>query len=337
MLTTMKHSIRRLSHVPAVLVMAFSLFVLSLFGYTDAKSRDLTQASQEKNTDGKTDNPLAGTQWRLVEFQSMDDAQGVQRPRDASRYTMQLNADGTVHMRLDCNNANGTWKLKASVDRSNGSFEFGSLATTRAFCPPPSMGQLVASQSKWVRGYLFKDGKLYLSLMADGGIFVWELQREAPFLNKPDAAIEQAILAASPDYRKSVVLDQKATYVYSFVDLDGDGKDEAIVYLMGSFFCGTGGCNMLVLTRKADGYHLVQDFPITRTPVIISPDTHNGWHDIWRTESGGGAKACYVRHMFNGKRYVEKGRKPTGTLPAGISCLAGDLNYASGVPLEPHD
>lgn len=257
MLTTMKHSIRRLPAVPAVMVMAFSLFVLSCFSYNDAKCRERTPSSQEKITGGNTDNPLAGTQWRLVEFQSMDNAKGVQRPRDASRYTMQLNADGTVHIRLDCNSANGTWKLKASADPSNGSFEFGPLATTMALCPPPGMDQLVASQAQWIRGYLLKDGKLYLSLMADGGIFVWEPQREVPFLNKPDAAIEQAILAASPDYRKDVVQNQKATYVYSFVDLDGDGKNEAIVYLMGSFFCGTGGCNMLVLTRKADGYHLV--------------------------------------------------------------------------------
>jgi hypothetical protein len=72
-------------------------------------------------------------------------------------------------------------------------------------------------------------------------------------------------------------------------------------------------------------------------PVIISTEKHNGWHDIWRTESGGGAKASYVRHIFNGKRYVEKERKATSTLPAGIICLAGEFNYASGISLEPRN
>ena len=57
----------------------------------------------------KPDNPLADTEWRLVEFQSMDDAQGTIRPEDPSLYTMHLNRDGTVNMRLNCNRANGTW------------------------------------------------------------------------------------------------------------------------------------------------------------------------------------------------------------------------------------
>ena len=46
-------------------------------------------------------SPLAGTSWRLVEFQSMDDAQGTTRPADPSLYTMQLNTDGSVAMRLN--------------------------------------------------------------------------------------------------------------------------------------------------------------------------------------------------------------------------------------------
>ena len=29
-------------------------------------------------------------------------------------------------------------------------------------------------------------------------------------------------------------------------DLVGDGHDEVVVWLMGSFFCGTGGCNLQV-------------------------------------------------------------------------------------------
>ena len=41
---------------------------------------------------------LAGTQWRLVDLQSMDDA--VEQPGDSARYTMSLGADGTVAMLL---------------------------------------------------------------------------------------------------------------------------------------------------------------------------------------------------------------------------------------------
>jgi heat shock protein HslJ len=117
---------------------------------------------------------LAGTEWRLVEFQSMDDAQGTERPSDPALCTMSLHADGSVAMRLNCNRATGTWQAQAGPDGTSGQFTFGPLAATRALCPPPSMDERVTSQAAYVRGYLLKDGRLSLTLMADGGIFVWE-------------------------------------------------------------------------------------------------------------------------------------------------------------------
>lgn len=121
---------------------------------------------------------LAGTDWRLVEFQSMDDATGTLRPEDPSLYTMRLNADGTVAMRLNCNRATGTWSVDPTGDASSGRFAFGPLAATRAMCPPPSMDEQIVAQSEFVRSYLLQENRLYLSLMADGGIYAWERQGE---------------------------------------------------------------------------------------------------------------------------------------------------------------
>jgi heat shock protein HslJ len=117
---------------------------------------------------------LAGTAWRLVEFQSMDDATGTVRPDDSSLYTMRLHGDGTVSMQLNCNLANGSWSAVPSSDATSGHFEFGPLAMTRAFCPPPSMDASIAAQVQFIRSYLIRNGRLYLSLMADGGIYAWE-------------------------------------------------------------------------------------------------------------------------------------------------------------------
>ncbi|MGD8709076.1 MAG: META domain-containing protein [Ectothiorhodospiraceae bacterium] len=117
---------------------------------------------------------LAGSRWRLVEFQSMDDAIGTVRPDDPSRYTMQLKKDGVVTMRLNCNRARGRWSAVPGADAGSGRFEFGPLAVTRARCRPPSMDEQIAAHAEFVRSYLLKDGRLYLSLMADGGIYAWE-------------------------------------------------------------------------------------------------------------------------------------------------------------------
>ena len=88
------------------------------------------------------DDALAGTHWRLVEFQSMDDAQGATRPSEGSLYTMWLHGDGTVAMQLNCNRATGTWSAEPGADGTSGRFAFGPLAATKALCPPPSRDEM---------------------------------------------------------------------------------------------------------------------------------------------------------------------------------------------------
>lgn len=117
---------------------------------------------------------LAGTNWQLVEFQSMDDAIGTIRPTDPSLFTMRLDRDGTVSMRLDCNRATGSWSAQPAADGYGGRFEFGQLASTRALCPPPRLDERIVRDAQYVRGYVLRDGRLYLSLMADAGIYAWE-------------------------------------------------------------------------------------------------------------------------------------------------------------------
>jgi heat shock protein HslJ len=283
--------------------------------------------------------PLADTEWRLVEFQSMDDSQGTTRPEDPSLYTLRLNADGTAHMRLNCNRANGTWSAEPSADPSNGSFQFGPLAMTRALCPPPSMDEQIAAQSEYVRGYLLKDSRLYLSLMADGGIYAWEPDTDVAFETEADPDVEAAILAASPDYTKETVETMgetgQARYLYSRFDLNGDGRDEVFAYPLGSIFCGTGGCTLLLFTETSGGLSLVNSFPIARTPLIVSREKTEGWNDIFKPESGGGAPPSYVRYAFDGARYVEKDRLPAEPAPEGTKVLAGEFTFQDGIPLEP--
>lgn len=122
---------------------------------------------------GGTPASLAATQWRLVEFQSMDDQQGRTRPAPDTLYTMWLHGDGTVAMQLNCNRAQGSWSAAPGADAASGRFEFGPLAATRALCPPPSLDESIVAQSGFVRSYLLEHDRLYLSLMADGGIYVW--------------------------------------------------------------------------------------------------------------------------------------------------------------------
>ena len=121
---------------------------------------------------------LAGTQWRLVEYQSMDDTST--QPPDSIRYTLDLGADGRVAMQLNCNRGMGTWSAEAGPgvesepESESGTITFGPMAVTRALCPPPSMDEQIARDMDRVRGYLLRGDTLSLSLMADGGLYHWE-------------------------------------------------------------------------------------------------------------------------------------------------------------------
>jgi hypothetical protein len=274
-----------------------------------------------------------------VEFQSMDDATSTVRPGDPNLYTMRLSADGTVDMRLNCNRATGTWSAKAGADGASGQCTLGPLAATRATCPPPSMDDWVTSQALYVRGYQIKDGRPSLSLVTAGGIFGWEPLLERPFETEPDTGLEAAILRASPAYAEDVVDMPGGTgrgrYVCGRVDLNGDGRDEVFACLLGSFFFGTGGCNLLLFSDTQDGYRLVIEFPISRLPIIVSAERTGGCGALFRPEYGGGAPPSYVKHTFDGERYVERERLPGDKRPDGKRCLAGELTFEKGIPLEP--
>jgi heat shock protein HslJ len=163
-------------------MLLFAALVAGACGPADqaAAGGDTGTPETEANaaTDGAdgSDHPasLAGTSWHMVEFRSMDDAVGTIRPTDPADFTMELRADGSVAMVLDCNRANGSWTAQPGPDGSGGPFEFGPLAMTRALCLPPNLDERIAGDAGYVRSYILEGGRLYLNLMADAGTYVWE-------------------------------------------------------------------------------------------------------------------------------------------------------------------
>lgn len=116
---------------------------------------------------------FAGTAWQLLSIQSMDDAQGTTKVDDPRRFTLEFGQNGRASFRLDCNRGMGDYTVKPAGDGATGTINFGPIAATRALCPPPHLDERVARDMAYVRGYLLKEGRLYLSLMADGGIYEW--------------------------------------------------------------------------------------------------------------------------------------------------------------------
>ena len=90
-------------------------------------------------------------------------------PEDKTKYTMAFDTEGRVSVRIDCNRGSGTWESPGVSQ-----LRFGPLALTRAMCPPAPLNERLAKDWDYVRSYMMKDGHLFLSLMADAGIYEFE-------------------------------------------------------------------------------------------------------------------------------------------------------------------
>lgn len=110
---------------------------------------------------------LAGTSWRLVRFQGGDGK--TLTPDDRAKYTIAFHLDGSVAARMDCNRGQGTW-----VSSGPNELRLGPLALTQASCPPGSLHDRIVKDWPLVRSYVLRYGRLFLSLMADGGIYEFE-------------------------------------------------------------------------------------------------------------------------------------------------------------------
>lgn len=111
--------------------------------------------------------------------------------------------------------------------------------------------------------------------------------------------------------------DPATTVAIAFSDLNGDGKDEAVVYVMGPGWCGTGGCNALALSPNGSTYSVVMDASVSRLPISVLPSKSHGWHDLGVTIAGGGGEAGVAEMKFNGKTYPDNLTGPSEKLLKG--------------------
>ncbi len=112
--------------------------------------------------------------------------------------------------------------------------------------------------------------------------------------------------------------DRMTRYVAAFVDLNGDGIPEAVVYLMGQRWCGSGGCTMLVLARDDSSYRVITKIPITRLPIRVLTRASHGWRSLGVRVQGGGIVTGYEAELaFDGATYPENPSTPPARPLAG--------------------
>ena len=138
-------------------------------------------------------------------------------------------------------------------------------------------------------------------------------------------------------YRELGIAEKAATFSTAYVDLNGDGRKDALVLMSGPSLCGTGGCNLYVLEHRGDRYRLRGRAPTTKAPISVLDHRTKGWRDIATYVSGGGIIHGYEEVVqFDGWKYpgvsVRHTERRFFRWPAGRVVIARD---APEKPLYP--
>lgn len=131
----------------------------------------------------------------------------------------------------------------------------------------------------------------------------------------PPAAAETPTAQAAPspapavdpalDSAVAAILGDEAASTRTVVRVVGEGDGRlALVYLVGMNWCGSGGCNLLILRPGEAGWDPVGNVSRVRPPVRLLTTTTNGLPDLGVTVSGGGGPAAYeAKLVFDGRTY----------------------------------
>jgi hypothetical protein len=121
-----------------------------------------------------------------------------------------------------------------------------------------------------------------------------------------------AASARVPSGVTAFVRDHKLTrYRVALSDLNNDGHPEALIYAMAmadgggqTDLCGSGGCDLYILSLTRTGYRVVTTTTITQLPIRVLASISHGWHDLGVQVAGGGIIPGYeARLRFDGHRY----------------------------------
>jgi hypothetical protein len=225
-------------------------------------------------------------------------------------------------------------KLYVSDERGNVP-EFLSPSFCRSFCPEflsHSQPDEVLQMSRRMQAAFIESWLLLAS--------AWMLcpLLSAASLGGQNAAQNDTLRSFLQGYVGAPTAETRTTrYTAAFGDLNGDGVKEAIVYLSGNGWCGSGGCVTLVLQREGQSYRVVTKITIARPPIRMLDRVSNGWHDIGVWVQGGEIQPVYEAQLaFDGKTYptnpsVSPARSETGKV-SGQVLISGS---ESAQPLFP--
>lgn len=123
------------------------------------------------------------------------------------------------------------------------------------------------------------------------------------------------------DIDKNLIDSLSRKFIFFEYDLNGDSRKEIFAGLTGPYFCGSGGCTIILLDNQGNE---ITDFTVSDYPVVIDNNKSNEWKDLFILSNG-----KYHIMKFDGKKYPSNPSVQTE-----LKILPGDglpraLNFAN--------
>jgi hypothetical protein len=122
-----------------------------------------------------------------------------------------------------------------------------------------------------------------------------------------------------------------AAFDFALVDLNDDGILDAVVLLRNGY-CGSGGCDLLILRGHGGGFTLVSESTISNQPIKVSRERRHGWHTLLVLVQGGGIQSGMVVMPFNGRRYPFNPSVQPRATPAQVDAATALVFQRGGTP-----
>jgi hypothetical protein len=166
---------------------------------------------------------------------------------------------------------------------------------------------------------------------------------KAPIAANVDSAIDQAV----PSFNEAAVADairkkvadsgafaDTAKWMIAHTDLNGDGVDEAVAYVVDPGYCGTGGCSLYILGQQNGAWSVTDVIGPSRLPIYRLDPGSDGWASLGVSVGGGGIEGGVMSVPHDSKGYADN---PTvaPAAPAQVGAQEPIIPDEDGTPLPP--
>ena len=116
-----------------------------------------------------------------------------------------------------------------------------------------------------------------------------------------DAALDHAMRAKFSE----AGMPQSSRFQYVRVDLDGDGRRDALVLMTAPFgtWCDLYGCTLYVMKASNDDFSFISEIRPVRTPLRVGDTRTHGWRDLIARIDGRWSRSHDVALRFDGAGY----------------------------------